>query len=164
MQLSAAEQLCALALCAKIGSAEEDVVRAGRVAKQQKLASADHSIGPLSEAGVLQRVLDFVGPGHWLLMSLVSKDWRKMYLLVPEQQIIGPGSQFAGIAFMCKPRMMLLKAAVASAAVMELSCECGVPLGSSSLQFIAGRFADVATLSAALQRSMPLRAEVSCIQ
>jgi hypothetical protein len=77
---------------------------------------------------VLQRVLGFVGPGCWLLMSLVSKDWRRMYLLVPEQQIqvAGYDLEFAGIAFTCKPRMMLLKAAVASAAVMELSCDCGI--------------------------------------
>jgi hypothetical protein len=44
MQLSATEQLCALALCAKIGSAEEDVVRAGRVAKQLKAAVASAAV------------------------------------------------------------------------------------------------------------------------
>jgi hypothetical protein len=83
MQLCVSEQLCALALCDKIGSADGDVVRAGCVAKQQKSASADYSINPLGEAGLLQRVLGYVGPGCWLLMSLVSKDWRRMYLLVP---------------------------------------------------------------------------------
>jgi hypothetical protein len=56
--------------------------------------------------------------------------------------------------------MMLLKAAVASAAVIELSCDCGIPLSSRTLHFIAGRFGDVATLSAALKCGMPLSPHV----
>jgi hypothetical protein len=75
--------------CTKIATTEVDTSSVDRAAKQQKLGSAEHSINPLSEAGVLQRVLGYVGPGHWLLMSLVSKGWRENHLHVPAQQIIG---------------------------------------------------------------------------
>jgi hypothetical protein len=46
--------------------------------------------------------------------------------------------------------MTLLTAAVASASVMKLACECGLPVGSSRLQFIVGRWGGIATLTAAL--------------
>jgi hypothetical protein len=101
---------------------------AAQTAKQQKSASAEHGINPLSETGVLQRVLDYVGPGQWLLMSLVSKDWLESYSQVPEQQLNG---HFTGTEFICKPRMTLLGAAVASASVIEFACALGLPLNSS---------------------------------
>jgi hypothetical protein len=130
----------------------------GGAAKQQKRASADHSIKPLSEAGVLQRILGYVGPGYWLLVALVSKEWRESYLQVSEQQMIGLDSQYAEIEVTCEPHMTLLKAAVASAAVIKLACDCGLRFDSSRLQFIAGRWGDTATLSAAFEFGMPLSA------
>jgi hypothetical protein len=51
--------------------------------------------------------------------------------------------------------MTLLKAAVASAPVIKLACDCGLPLDSSRLQFIAGRWVNIATLSAAIEFGLP---------
>jgi hypothetical protein len=76
-------------LCSNSRPTPADLDAAARAAKQQKFGSAEHNINPLSEAGVLQRILSYVGPGHWLLISLVSKAWRESYLQVPEQQITG---------------------------------------------------------------------------
>jgi hypothetical protein len=59
-----------------------------------------------------------------------------------------------------EPHMTLLKATVASAAVIKLACDCGLPVGSRRLQFIAGRFDDVATLSAAFECGMPQSPDV----
>jgi hypothetical protein len=162
MQLSASEQHCTMTSCTETGPAEADTSRADCAAKQQKLGSADHSSSPLSEAGVLQRVLGYVGPGYWLLMSLVSKGWRESYLQVPEQQIIEHNAYFQieKADFTCTPRMTLLKAAVTSAAVMKLACACGLPLDSSRLQSIAGRWGDIAPLIAAFERGMPKSAYV----
>jgi hypothetical protein len=53
-----------MAPCSQPHHSPEDLDAAGQTAKQQKLASAYHSINPLSEAGVLQRILGYVGPGH----------------------------------------------------------------------------------------------------
>jgi hypothetical protein len=152
MQLGASEQHCTMTSCTESDTTHAESPTADRASKHQKVTSAADSMNPLSEAGVLQRVLGYVGPGYWLLISLVSKGWRESYLQVPEQQITEQGAylQIENTEFMCKPRMTLLKAAVASAAVMQLACDCGPPLDCSRLLFIAGRWGDVATLSAAL--------------
>jgi hypothetical protein len=148
-----------MATCSKPDLTIADLKAAGRAAKQQKLTSAEHSIDPLSEAGVLQRVLGYVGPGHFLLMALISKEWRESYLQVPEQHIIEHDHdaffQTYNVEFTGKPRMTLLKAAVASAFLMKLACDCGLPIESSRLQFIVGRWGDIATLSAAFECGMP---------
>jgi hypothetical protein len=156
MQLSASEQHCTMTSCSEPELLTADLEAAGRASKQQKLDSADHNSNPLSEAGVLQRALGYVGPGHWLLISLVSKSWRESYLHVPEQHIIEHDSTFQieQADFTCTPRMTLLKAAVASAAVLKLACDCGLNLHSSRLQCIAGRWGDIATLSAAFECGM----------
>eukprot|EP00953_Heterococcus_sp_UTEX-ZZ885_P023698 13014-Heterococcus_DN1.PRE.1 len=51
--------------------------------------------------------------------------------------------------------MTVFKAAVASAAVIKLACDCGLRVDSSRLQFIAGRWGDIATLTAAFEYAMP---------
>jgi hypothetical protein len=59
MQLSASEQHRTMFPASEPYTAASDLEAAARAVRQQKLASADdHSINPLSEAGVLQRVLD----------------------------------------------------------------------------------------------------------
>jgi hypothetical protein len=35
------------------------------------------STTPLAERGILQHVLGYVGPGHWLFAALVSEAWHK---------------------------------------------------------------------------------------
>jgi hypothetical protein len=155
MQLNAKEQHCAIVLCSAPCPLPADLVAAGRTAEQQMLASTDHSINPLSEGGVLQRVLGYVGPGHWLMVSLVSKTWRESYLQVPEQQITGFNSTLAATCVMCVPRMTLLSFAVASAALTKLACNCGLPLDSSRLHLAIGRWGDIAALFAGFEAGMP---------
>eukprot|EP00953_Heterococcus_sp_UTEX-ZZ885_P018319 10228-Heterococcus_DN1.PRE.6 len=120
--LSATEQHCTMHPCSNLCSPPADLDAAGRIAKQQKLASADISSNPLSEAGVLQRALGYVGPGCWLLMSLVSKAWRESYLHVLQQQI-KTEHDCVETGIEGEPRMTLLKVAVTSASVLELACD-----------------------------------------
>jgi hypothetical protein len=157
MQLSTSEQHFNMASCKEAGPTEADTLRADLAKDQQKVGSAEHSINPLSEAGVLQRILGYVGPGHWLLMALVSKEWRESSSHVPEQQFFEHDLyiQTFDAEFTCVPRMTLLKAAVASAAVIQLACDCGLALDSSKLQLVAGRWGDIATLSAAFECGLP---------
>jgi hypothetical protein len=87
----------------------------------------------------------------------------KSYLQVPEQQMIGLDSQLAEIEseFTCEHHMTLLRAVVASATVIKLACECGLPVKSRRLQFAVGRRGDVATLSAAFECGV-LRSSYVC--
>jgi hypothetical protein len=47
------------------------------------------STNPLAERGILQHVLGYVGPGHWLFAALVSNAWHQAYQQVPECYLIG---------------------------------------------------------------------------
>jgi hypothetical protein len=154
MQLSASEQHCAMASSSEPSA---PAVRDAAEAKQHEFSVDDHSINPLIEEGVLQQILGYVGPGLWVGMSLVSKAWRQSYLQVPEQQIIEYLAFFQtdNVEITCKTRMTLLKAAVASASMMKLACDCGLPVGSRRLQYTAGRWGDIATLTAAFECGMP---------
>jgi hypothetical protein len=60
-----------MASCSEPCPTTADLNAASQTTKSQKVGSAEHSINPISEAGVLQRVLGYVGPGYWLLVSLV---------------------------------------------------------------------------------------------
>jgi hypothetical protein len=43
--------------------------------------------GPLLEPGILQRVLSFVGPGHWLFVATVSRLWKELYARVAAKEL-----------------------------------------------------------------------------
>jgi hypothetical protein len=44
--------------------------------------SAADSSNPLQQPGILQHVLDYVGPGHWCFIAEVSSFWRDLYINV----------------------------------------------------------------------------------
>jgi hypothetical protein len=45
------------------------------------------STNPLLEPGVLQHVVSYVGPGHYLFVALVSKGWNAIYAALKSQQV-----------------------------------------------------------------------------
>eukprot|EP00953_Heterococcus_sp_UTEX-ZZ885_P003992 2655-Heterococcus_DN1.PRE.1 len=74
------------------------------------------STNPLAERGILQHVLGYVGPGHWLFAALVSRGWQQAYQKVPVHQMIGSSPAYPVVPFACVPQMTLYSAAVASPA------------------------------------------------
>jgi hypothetical protein len=156
MHRIASEQQFTMAAASTNNALVEAIERDGGAVKQQKVACAGHNSNPLSEAGVLQRVLGYVGPGCWLIVSLVSKDWRESYLQVPEQQIIGHclNLDHEDISIMCVPRMTLVSSAVASPSLLQLACEFELQLGDEMTQYAVGRYGDTATLTKAHELGM----------
>jgi hypothetical protein len=63
----------------------------------------DYYSNPLRQAGVLQRVLDYVGPGHWLFVSAVSKLWKDLYERV-ESRRMEKDRRMNKDPFTCVPR------------------------------------------------------------
>eukprot|EP00953_Heterococcus_sp_UTEX-ZZ885_P000990 1043-Heterococcus_DN1.PRE.5 len=48
-------------------------------ARAHKRSAADDNSNPLLQANILQRVLDYVGPGHWYFISTDSSLWKDVY-------------------------------------------------------------------------------------
>jgi hypothetical protein len=111
---------------------------------------------PLAERGILQHVLGYVGPGHWLFAALVSKAWHQNYLQVPEGHLIGISIHCSRIPVVCVPRMTLYSAAVASVARLALALELGLDCTSNALQFAAGKWGTEAIIMKAMEAGMPI--------
>jgi hypothetical protein len=101
--------------------------------------SAAALANPLSQAGILQHVLNYLGPGHWLFAALVAKAWHQAYQQVPEHRMTG-GEVNARMPVVCVPQMTLYSAAVASSARLRLAHRAGLELSSSNLQFAVGKW------------------------
>jgi hypothetical protein len=119
--------------------------------KNQLRVNSTESLG---ERGVLQHVLTYLGPGHWLFAALVSKAWHQAYLQVPEHHMIGAGPVKLRIAVVCVPQMTLYSAAVTSATSLVLAHAAGVDLSGMSLQFAAGKWGDTAVIRATVEAGM----------
>jgi hypothetical protein len=52
----------------------------------QKRSATDDESSPLRQAGILQQMLDYVGPGHWYFIAAVSKLWKDLYEKVAAEE------------------------------------------------------------------------------
>jgi hypothetical protein len=116
---------------------------------------------PLLEPGILQRVLSFVGPGHWLFLATVSRLWKELYARVaanelsklscnddPEEEEEEEGS------LMCAPQMTLYSAVFSSPARVKLAQQCGLDNSTAAYQCSAGMHSSTDTLAAAQELGM----------
>jgi hypothetical protein len=119
-------------------------------ATSQKRSAADSS-HPLQQAGILQHVLDYVGPGHWCFVAEVSSLWRDVYsrLASTEMPKIGFHDKIT-----CVPQMTLYSAVFACPARVRLAAAREVRCTALYYQHVAGMCADVATLEAAHELGM----------
>jgi hypothetical protein len=123
--------------------------------RAQKRSAADNS-NPLQQHCILQRILDFVGPGHWRFLAEVSRLWRDLYIQVSsrEMQLV----DFETIS--CVPQMTLFSAVFASPSRVRLAQAHQLDCTAKSYQRAAGMYADVATLEAAHELGMQYTEEV----
>jgi hypothetical protein len=112
------------------------------------------STNPLAERGILQHVLGYVGPGHWLFEALLSRGWHQAYVQVPECHLIGFSLVSPRIPVVCVPQMTLYSAALASAARLALAQKAGLDLSSRALQLAAGKWGSKAIISSLVQPGM----------
>eukprot|EP00953_Heterococcus_sp_UTEX-ZZ885_P036532 18804-Heterococcus_DN1.PRE.2 len=114
-------------------------------ARAQKRSAADDSRNPLLQADILQRVLDYVGPGHWYFISTVSSLWKDAYERV-KPATSKCSKEDPGI------KMTLISAIFASPSRLKLvhsSCPYCL-MNIQQLEDLVGWYADKATLMAAL--------------
>jgi hypothetical protein len=110
-----------------------------------------NSGNPLQQAGILQRVLDYVGPGHWCCVAEVSSLWREVYMTVATAEML---MIFGYHTITCVPQMTTLSAVFGSASRVQLADAHQRSSATNQYQRAAGMYADVATLEAARKAGM----------
>jgi hypothetical protein len=108
------------------------------------------AINPLLQTNVLEHVLSYVGPGHWLFLSTVCSLWLEAYAKL-SAVTTATATVYAACkaSILCELRMTLSSAIFASPSRLTLAQEWGRQLLSRQCQFTAGSYADVETLVAA---------------
>jgi hypothetical protein len=133
---------------------------------------------PLLEAGILQRVCEFVGPGQHIFVATVSKAFHAACAKVPSHRIRGL-CHLSHWKANYSAKMTLSRSAFASVSCFKWALDSGLQRflngryseGSFGevidsdfwrLQRIAGQFSDVETLQAALEAGVPLSPDMIC--
>jgi hypothetical protein len=133
------------------------------VAARVQKRCAVHNSNPLCQTGVLQRVLSYVGPGHWIFLSTVSSLWREWYSRVADRTIQTRQFEFGDCIetadFTCVPQMTLFSSIFASPARVRLVHARGLDITTTSFGRAAGRYADVPVLEAAHELGMQYTVE-----
>jgi hypothetical protein len=128
------------------------------------------SVNPLEDPHILKNVMSYVGPGHWLFLSTVSKAWLELYLTLESVKVCRMGMFHEYQVLTCVPHHTTCAAVFASASRVKLAHSYGLQLSKSSkysplqtvLQTQAGKCADKETLLAAHDLGLPWSASVLC--
>eukprot|EP00953_Heterococcus_sp_UTEX-ZZ885_P042252 21482-Heterococcus_DN1.PRE.2 len=126
---------------------------------QLQCAAADSSSMQLFNTGVLDLVLRFVGPGHYLIVGAVSKEWRDRYKTVSTVKFT---SHYVRVSITYETTFC--SAAFASPSLVRLARECGLDLSSDNdwQNYIAGKVADVTTLTVARELGLAFTLRLLC--
>jgi hypothetical protein len=118
----------------------------------QKSSSTAEKSNLLLDPSVLQKVFSYVGLGHHLYVTPVSKWWKAMYSTLEKQQLTAyDEDKNRKIFIIAVPQMTFYSSVFTSPSRVQLAIECGLDWPSPKLQRAAGKHADVATLTAAAQ-------------
>jgi hypothetical protein len=116
---------------------------------QTKAVTASSS-NPLRNSGILNHILSFAGPGHWLFLGAVSSFWRDVYATLASIQVVGCDANRHERNITCLPQMTLYSSMLSSPARVRHAVNCGFEwMMSQQFMFAAGRYADISTLMAA---------------
>jgi hypothetical protein len=131
----------------------------------KRACSLGHSGDPLSDAGILEHVLGFAGPGAWLYLGAVSNLWKQCYEKTTLDQARKESltRRFGGVLVHEVPRETAYSAMFQSVAMLTWAYTSGLRIDASrhpNLQFAAGRHASLLTLEVAHELGMPMTATV----
>jgi hypothetical protein len=131
------------------------------VMEQSWSGSTESSKNPLYERGVLENVLEFVGPGEWWFVSPVCSLWRDVYAQLQPAQMFKVALDLEDRVFTCIPQITLYSAIFGSASRVQLAHEAGVNCTTEVYQYAAGKSRDCAALAATHELGMPYTATTS---
>jgi hypothetical protein len=108
--------------------------------------SAIENRPPLYVVGILQRVLSYAGPGHWLFLSTVCSLWRDVYCRVSDKTLLKKGYMDCAKQFTGTPKMTMYSAVFASPSRVRLAHESGLQCAIPAYQYAAGKHGTVAPM------------------
>eukprot|EP00953_Heterococcus_sp_UTEX-ZZ885_P027614 14795-Heterococcus_DN1.PRE.2 len=115
----------------------------------QKSAATDGS-SPILDFGVLQNVLSYVGPGHYLFVAAVSKWWKEVCSTsICQQLAVSVEDSYEKTIISCASKKTLYSSAFASPSRVKFAYESGLDWAVLACQRAGGRCSDVATLARA---------------
>jgi hypothetical protein len=120
------------------------------LSRTQKRSAADSS-NPLQQVGILQHVLNYVGPGHWCFVAEVSL-WRDIYTRVANRDVYSRTKPWFEIT--CLPQMTAFSSVFTSPSRARLAHALGLRYDTAEHQYVAAMHADIATLEAAHELGM----------
>jgi hypothetical protein len=133
------------------------------VATRAQKRCAVESSNPLCQTAILQKVLSYVGPGHWFFLSTVSSLWREWYSRVADRTMKTKHFAFGYCIevadFTCVPQMTLFSSIFAAPSRVRLVHDRGLDITTVSFRHAAGRYADVPVLEAARDLGMQYTVE-----
>jgi hypothetical protein len=131
---------------------QNDVIKLITESIQEILLRALKSFEP---SWFLQRVLDYVGPGHWFFLSSVSKLWRDLYERVQSQRMASLVSKAEVVAVSTTSKMTLFSSIFASPSRVSLANSNGYGyLRVAGQEYRAGLIADKSTLMTAHEQGL----------
>jgi hypothetical protein len=106
--------------------------------------------------------VDFLGPGHHLFISAVSRAWKESYRQIASVEVaaLTYGYDCAALQHTATSQTTLYSSIFASASRVMLAFKCGLAFDTRKIQRIAGRTAALATLYAAHKLGLPLTSPV----
>jgi hypothetical protein len=119
------------------------------------------SSSPLEDPHILKNVMSYVGPGHWLFLSAVSKAWLDIYSSLESVRMRRLDLQGRVKVFTCLARHTMCAAVFASASRVRPAHSCGLQLSNwrtcapLQTELRAGKHADIETLVAAHDLGLP---------
>jgi hypothetical protein len=117
----------------------------------------------LDQAGVLEIVLSYVGPGHWFFVAAVSSLWRKSYAEMERVQVHAGKTLYGAQYFLCFPKMTLYSSVLTSPTRVRLAHAGGLPCTSYKFAEAAVKHADLPTLLAAHELGMRLTYSLAAV-
>jgi hypothetical protein len=122
-------------------------------AAEAQTSSAFDCTNPLQHTGILQHVLDYVGPGHWCFVAEVSSLWRDCYIRVASREIQA-FHPYLMKTITCLPQMTLYSAVLSSPSRVRLAHSHRLPYRTTAYERAAGMYADAATLQTLREMGM----------
>jgi hypothetical protein len=111
------------------------------------------NLSPLQQAGILQHVLDYVGPGHWCFVAEVSSLWRDVCASDTRRELPLPQQYYArSVAYV--PQMTVFSAVFTSPSCVRHAHAHGLDFATEWCERAAGRYGDIPTLQTAHELGM----------
>jgi hypothetical protein len=123
-------------------------------------SSSSSSIA-FSKPDILQQILGYVGPGHWLFIAAVNTLWIQLYYGVASMEKRAYAANDSEHMITCIPQMTLYSSAFASPSRLRLADKQYTIAWSGAsrkkYQYAAGRHADIETLRTEIKSNMHTR-------